>query len=144
MPIRRAFLWSCLLMLALASCASAPPRSDRLYQELGGRPGIEALVEALLYRVSDDPRIAHHFVDLNIINLNDRLVEQICVEAGGPCTYTGKDMVEAHKHVRISEADFNALVEDLIWAMDEQGLRRTTQNRLLRRLADMQRDVLLR
>ena len=135
-------LLACLL--SVAGCASTAPRTDTLYAELGERSGIEALVETLLFRVSDDPRIAHHFADVDIIHLNDRLVEFLCVQSGGPCTYAGKAMVEAHKHVTVGEADFNALVEDLMWAMDERGLPRTTQNRLLRRLAAMQREVVRR
>lgn len=135
-------LLACLL--SVAGCASTAPRTDTLYAELGERSGIEALVETLLFRVSDDPRIAHHFADVDIIHLNDRLVEFLCVQSGGPCTYRGKAMAEAHKHVTVGEADFNALVEDLMWAMDERGVPRTAQNRLLRRLAAMQRDVVRR
>jgi len=131
-------------LMAVAGCASAPLRDDTLYRELGQRSGIEALVETLLFRVSDDPRIAHHFADVDIIHLNDRLVEFLCVQSGGPCTYAGKPMVEAHKHVTVGEADFNALVEDLMWAMDQRKLPRTTQNRLLRVLATMQRNVVRR
>jgi len=131
-------------LMAVAGCASAPLRDDTLYRELGQRSGIEALVETLLFRVSDDPRIAHHFADVDIIHLNDRLVEVLCVQSGGPRTYAGKPMVEAHKHVTVGEADFNALVEDLMWAMDQRKLPRTTQNRLLRVLATMQRNVVRR
>lgn len=134
-----ALLLACLV--AVAGCASTPPRDDSLYRALGQRSGIEALVETLLFRVSDDPRIAHHFADVDIIHLNDRLVEFLCVHSGGPCVYAGKQMAEAHKHVTVGEADFNALVEDLMWAMDQHQLPRTTQNRLLRRLAAMQGDV---
>ena len=142
MRIATTLLLACLL--SIAGCASTPPAKDALYDELGGRDGIEALVETLLFRVSDDPRIAHHFKDVDIINLNDRLVEFLCVTSGGPCSYAGKDMAEAHKHVKVAEADFNALVEDLMWAMDERGLPRTTQNQLLRRLAAFQREVVRR
>lgn len=142
MRIATALLLASLLWIA--GCASAPPAKDALYDGLGGRAGIEALVETLLFRVSDDPRIAHHFKDVDIINLNDRLVEFLCVQSGGPCSYAGKDMAGAHKHVNIAEADFNALVEDLMWAMDQRQLPRATQNRLLRRLAAMQRDVVRR
>lgn len=131
-------------LMTVAGCASTPPRDDSLYRALGQRSGIEALVETLLFRVSDDPRIAHHFADVDIIHLNDRLVEFLCVQSGGPCAYAGKPMAEAHKHVTVGEADFNALVEDLMWAMDERGLPRTTQNRLLRVLATMQSDVVRR
>jgi hemoglobin len=50
-------------------------------------------------------------------------------------------MVEAHAQHRITDADFNALVEDLIWAMDQRHIPRTAQNRLLARLAPMHPDI---
>ena len=73
--------------------------------------------------------------------INDRLVEQICVEVGGPCVYTGRTMAESHASLAVTEADFNALVEDLVDAMDARGIPRRAQNRLLRRLAPMHRDI---
>lgn len=130
---------ACLLALLLSACAHAPPRT--LYDELGGKEGVEQIVELLLTRISDDPRIADHFAAVDILNLNDKLVEQICFESGGPCTYTGRDMVEAHASRKVSNADFNALVEDLMWAMDQRKVPRTAQNRLLGRLAPMHPDI---
>lgn len=123
----------------LSACATLPQRS--LYDELGGEEGVSALVESLLVRISDDPRIAHQFATVDILHLNDKLVEQICHVAGGPCVYTGKSMVESHAHLSISHADFNALVEDLMGAMDARGISRPAQNRLLGLLAPMHRDV---
>lgn len=139
MRMRMPILLAAGLVCLLSACAHAPPRT--LYAELGGQEGIEQIVELLLTRISDDPRIASHFVAVDILNLNDKLVEQICFESGGPCAYTGKDMVEAHARRKVSNADFNAMVEDLIWAMDERGVPRTAQNRLLRRLAPMHADI---
>lgn len=127
-------------VLALAGCATAPARPG-LYEQFGGRPGIEALVEELLVRILDDERINRGFAGVDILNLNDRLVEQICVEVGGPCTYTGRSMAESHAGLDLGEADFNALVEDLVAAMDAQGIPRTAQNRLLQRLARMHGDI---
>ena len=125
--------------LLLAGCATAPKPS--LYQQFGGRPGIEALVEELLVRILEDERINRGFAEVDILNLNDRLVEQICVEVGGPCTYTGRSMAESHAGLALGEADFNALVEDLVDAMDARGIPRTAQNRLLQRLARMHGDI---
>jgi len=127
------------LVLVLAACASAPRAS--LYDQFGGRPGIEALVEELLVRILEDPRINADFADTDIINLNDRLVEQICVEVGGPCTYTGRGMAEAHAGLAITQADFYALVEALVDAMQARGIPPRAQNRLLHRLAPMHRDI---
>ncbi|WP_220396221.1 group I truncated hemoglobin [Arenimonas terrae] len=134
-------LLTCLLLTALlAGCAGQAPRPT-LYQEFGERPGIEALVEELLVRVLEDPRINAGFAEVDLVNLNDRLVEQICVEVGGPCTYTGRTMAESHASLAVTEADFNALVEDLVDAMEARGIPRRAQNRLLRRLAPMHRDI---
>lgn len=130
-----------LLALALLSgCATTAARSS-LYEQFGGRPGIEALVEELLVRILEDERINRGFAEVDILNLNDRLVEQLCVEVGGPCTYTGRSMAESHAGLGLGEADFNALVEDLVAAMDARGIPRTAQNRLLQRLARMHGDI---
>lgn len=132
-------LFSLGLALLLSACASAPRAG--LYEQFGGRPGIEALVEELLVRVLEDERIAAQFAEVDLVNLNDRLVEQICVEVGGPCEYTGRTMAESHEGLDITEADFNALVEDLVDAMDARGIPRRAQNRLLARLAPMHPDI---
>ena len=134
-------LRSLILLVALgcSACASVPQRS--VYDDLGGQAGIEQLVEDLLVRVSDDPRIAPLFVGVDIVNLHARLSEHLCVEAGGPCVYGGKNMADAHAYVDINPAHFNALVENLVDTMDARGVPRRSQNRLLARLAPMQRDV---
>lgn len=132
-----------VLLLLLAGCARVPVVPDQQFHaELGGLPAIERFVEDLLFRIADDPRIAHHFVDIDVLRLHEKLVEQICFESGGPCTYTGDPMKIVHAGLGITEADFNVLVEHLVDAMQAEGVPRTAQNRLLRRLAPMRADVL--
>lgn len=135
-----------MAVAAMSGCASAPQPStdDTLYQAMGGQPGINRVVEGLLYRIADDERIVHHFAETDILRLQEKLQEQICVEAGGPCEYTGDSMVDVHAGFDITEADFNALVEDLIAAMDDEGLPVRVQNRLLQRLAPMRADIIYR
>jgi hemoglobin len=50
-------------------------------------------------------------------------------------------MTAAHKGLHLSNADFNAVVEDLQGAMDKAGIGFATQNRFLARLAPMQHQV---
>ena len=128
-----------LPVLLLAACATTPRTS--LYEQFGGQAGVEALVEEFLVRLLEDERINAQFAETDLVNLNDRLVEQLCVELGGPCTYTGRSMAESHAGLGITEADFNALVEDLVDAMEARGIPRAAQNRLLARLAPMHRDI---
>lgn len=129
----------------LAACASKtlpPAKDDSLYQALGQKPGITRIVEGMLINVAKDERINAHFRKVDPGLLRDKLVEKFCVEAGGPCTYTGADMAEAHKGQRIDPSEFNALVEELIKSMDAQHVPVPAQNRLLARLAAQRGEVM--
>lgn len=132
-----------VLTMIAVGCAHrpGPPNDGALYRDLGGEPGITAIVEGLLFKMVDDERIAHHFADADIINLRQRLIEQLCFESGGPCRYEGLGMQESHAGRNITEAEFNALVEDLIDVMEALDVEVGAQNRLLRRLAPMQADI---
>jgi hemoglobin len=129
--------------LALAGCASrgAAPEAT-LYARLGGQAGIEAITEAMLVRSADDPRIRDDFAEADIVHLHARLSEHLCALTGGPCTYGGRDMKAAHAGLGLTEADFNALVENLVDAMTGRGVPITAQNELLAILAPMRGDII--
>lgn len=138
----RRTLLACWMLVLLAGCAQQPPKDDSLYHALGQRPGIQRIVEGMLIIAVKDERIGERFKKIDIIRLRDKLVEQLCVEAGGPCKYTGDTMAESHKGQNLTRSDFNALVEDLIDAMDAEGISVPNQNRLIARLAPMRGDVI--
>ena len=115
--------------------------NDSLYDALGGTDGIEKLVEELLFNVAEDRRIRHHFMDIDVVRLHEKLSEQICELAGGPCTYTGDDMVKSHTGMGVTRSDFNALVEGLQLAMDDLNISISAQNRLLALLAPMHDEI---
>ncbi|MGE8500491.1 MAG: group I truncated hemoglobin [Pseudomonas sp.] len=131
-----------VLALTLAACAQQPPKDDSLYRALGEQAGITRIVEGMLLNIARDERIVRHFEKIDIVRLRDKLVEQFCVEAGGPCTYTGDSMEESHKGQRLTPSDFNALVENLQDAMDAERVPVPAQNRLLARLAPMRAQVI--
>lgn len=130
------------VVLNLVACAHQPSGDDSLYRQLGKQPGIIRIVEGMLLNIAADPRIVRHFENIDIVRLRDKLVEQICLEAGGPCTYTGDSMEESHKGQHLTPSDFNALVENLQEAMDAEGIAIPAQNRLLARLAPMRAQVI--
>ncbi|MCK7595229.1 group I truncated hemoglobin [Pseudomarimonas salicorniae] len=132
-----------LLGAVLASaCATREPRSsDSLYREVGGAPGVERLVERLLDRVHENPRISGLFANSDRADLQRLIEEQFCAEFGGGCTYTGRSMEESHSGLGINHAEFEVFVEDLILAMEDVGLATPTQNRILRIFAPMRDEV---
>jgi hemoglobin len=130
------------VVLSLVACAQQPPKDDSLYLALGQQAGITRIVEGMLLNIAADPRIVQHFESVDIVRLRNKLVEQICAEAGGPCTYTGDSMEESHKGQNLTPSDFNALVENLQDAMSAQGVEMPAQNRLLARLAPMRAQII--
>ncbi|WP_228517540.1 group I truncated hemoglobin [Aliidiomarina indica] len=135
------YLLAVAAMGTMLTLASPSAQANSLYQELGERAGIEILMEDLLLYVAEDRRISHHFVDIDILRLHEKLSEQICELAGGPCVYTGDDMVTSHTGMELTNTDFNALVEALQKAMDDRDISVGAQNRLLALLAPMHGDI---
>ncbi|ONN65927.1 group 1 truncated hemoglobin [Herbaspirillum sp. VT-16-41] len=126
-----------------AAQAQTPP-DDSLYRALGGLPVLQKVVDDFMANMLADRRIKHTFAESNIERVKQKLVEQFCQLSGGGCIYTGDPMREVHQGLKLSNADFNALVEDLQLAMDANGISSHTQNRLLALLAPMQRETVSR
>lgn len=131
------------LALAAALSVPGPVRAEPLlFDALGGRAGLVALMDEFMVRLLADPRMAPHFRPANQARVKEQLVEQICEVSGGPCAYKGADMKTAHENLLVTRADFLALVEVLQDAMSARDVPFAVQNRLLARLAPMARDVI--
>lgn len=127
--------------LALPATAGANPEPT-LYEQLGGKENIRALMDDFVARVKADPRIGDQFANTNAFRLATLLTDQVCEATGGPCKYTGQDMKAAHAGMTITKAHFNALVEVLIASMNDKGVPFDKQTTILALLAPMHRDVI--
>jgi hemoglobin len=143
-----------LLLASSLVLAQTPYKDDTVYRGLGGKDGIKRIVDTFLPIVLADPRIKDSFGDFDIPQVNERLQEQFCEFAGGPCQYTGKhrdktmdgvgtvrDMKTVHQDLQITDAQFNALAEDLQIAMERNDVPNHIANKLIAKLAPMRRDI---
>jgi hemoglobin len=133
-----------LLMLTLTVSCLAQEKS--LYDRLGGKTAISAVVDQFVSNVAADSRINSYFKATaadpdRLAGFKSKLVDQICEASGGPCKYTGKDMKTAHAGMGITGADFDALVEDLKTALDKFKVGAKEQSDLLGALAPMKKDI---
>lgn len=138
-----AFALASAAALSLAACAGGMQDHAQasLYDRLGGKPAITAVVDDFVGNVAADGRINHFFAHTDIARLKMLLVEQICAGTGGPCTYTGRDMKTAHTNMGVQDKDFNALVEDLVKSLDKYKVPQQEQNELLGILGPMKSDI---
>jgi hemoglobin len=146
-------VWGFLVILGLLVSVSSAGligqgamKQKSLYDRLGGKDAITAVVDAFVAHVAADKRINGFFARtasdperLKMFKMH--LVNQICEASGGPCKYTGKDMKTAHMGMGISGADFGALVEDLVWALDKFKVGKVEKDQLLGALGPMKADI---
>ena len=130
------------LTASLATMAHATfGQQKSLYQRLGGKPAITAVVDDFVGNVAKDNRINKFFGNTDINRLKRLLVQQICAGSGGPCTYEGRSMREAHRGLGVRNQDFDALVQDLVRTLNKFNVPAREQQELLGLLGPMRRDV---
>jgi hemoglobin len=132
-----------LFALAGAVSGCTGTAGPSLYERLGGAPVVDAVADATIARAATDPRTHRSFDGIRLPTLQRSLSEQLCALAGGPCRYEGETMARSHHDLKITEAEFDAMVMIL---REELDLRtgEAEKNALLRLLAPMKRDILAR
>ncbi len=114
------------LILALAAMQPdivTDPAGDIVnFNQIGGHAALEAVMDQFLLNVAADARINGFFAATDLVVLDELLVEQTCEATGGYCTYSGRSMCDTHAGMGVTTDDFNALVEDLLDALDTLGV----------------------
>ena len=130
-----------MLVAGCQDMGMKPMMQKSLYERLGGKDAITAVVDDFVGNVAADKRINGFFAKADVPRLKRNLVDQICQGTGGPCGYTGKDMKTAHKGMGITDADFNALVEDLVKTLNKFNVPSKEQGELLAVLGPMKPQI---
>ena len=139
-----------LSLVALSGCGmlggeqQMATKEKSLYDRLGGKPAITAVVDDFVVRVAADHGINRFFANTDVPSFKAKLVDQICEASGGPCKYTGRDMKTTHAGMGVTDADFNALVEDLVATLDKFKVPEKEKGELLGVLGPMRKDIVTR
>jgi hemoglobin len=147
MRIRTVVMAAMVLAMGLAGCVTMEQRAPKpptLYQRLGGREGIAQVVNDFVVALVADDRVSARFKSLTpaqVEKLKSNAADQVCDATGGPCAYLGRDMKTAHQGMKITEAEWNATVEDLVKALDKNKVPEKEKQELLGLLAPMKPDI---
>jgi hemoglobin len=147
----RTLLLAALAAISLLACGGSKKEAttasevagaeQSLFDRLGGKGAITTVVDSFVANVAADTRVNKFFINSDIPHFKQMLVEQICEATGGPCKYTGKDMKTAHTGMALTEADFDAVVEDLVKALDGAGVAQKEKDELLAAVGGMRPDI---
>jgi len=116
-------------------------QTKSLYDRLGGADAINALTESWVARVGGDDRANGKFVRTDIERLMKEVVDQLCEATGGPCTYTGRSMLETHAGMKVTAGEFDVVMQHLDATLDELNVPKTERDELVGLLRPMRGDI---
>ncbi len=112
-----------------------------LYERLGGHSGIAAIVNDVVDFHFVNPVIQTRFTKSDPAKLKQLATLFFCMGSGGSETYPGKDMMEAHRGMNISEQEFVAVLDDSLAAMEKHGVGQQEQTEVLAILYSLKQQV---
>lgn len=124
--------------------ASTPPS---LYERLGRARGIEAIVNDIISLHLSNPCIKARFLSINpekLAALKKTTCDFFGAGSGGPEAYAGKDLVTAHKGMNINEQELVAAIDDVIAALDKNGVGQNEKNEIVAILYSLKNQVVRR
>jgi hemoglobin len=142
----------CLFAVMTASAAvaqEAKKPSPSLYDRLGGAYPLAVVVDAFIERLLVNPTLnANPAIDkarqqVPKQGLKFHVTTLVCEATGGPCRYVGRSMKEAHKHLNISEEQWQAMAADFKATLDAFKVPAQEQKELFAIVESTKADVVV-
>ena len=137
-----------VLVVALGAVTGlrAAGAEDSLYKRLGGQPAVQAVASGLVDRILLDARVNKWFAHAaaspaNTAAYKAKLFDFVCQATGGPCQYTGRDMVTAHKGRAVTAEAFDAVVQDLVVVLETLKVPDKEKGQLLEILGPLKASI---
>jgi hemoglobin len=112
-------------------------KKPSLYERLGGAYEIAILVDDFIDRIMVDPRLdANPRVKaanqhISKAGFKYLVTEMTCWATGGPQTYTGRSMGESHRHLFITEDEWQSFMDDFQQTLDKCKVSTPEQQELI-------------
>ena len=130
--------------------SDTPPKLS-LYDRLGGKPAVMQVVDDFVGYAAVDPKVNFTRKGVpgaeweastdNVVHLKMALIDYITMATGGPNTYKGKNMRDAHKNMQITSDQFDAAAADLKQALDKNRVPTELQKELLDIVETTKKDI---
>jgi hemoglobin len=96
-----------------------------LYERIGGENPVTAAVGLLYQKILADETLRHFFAGLDMQAQVKKQVSFMTLAFGGPASYSGKDLREAHARLvsrGMSDVHFDAVVRHVKDSLEELGV----------------------
>ena len=114
-----------------------------LYQRLGGAEGMARLVDDVVAAHLSNPIVKTRFENAkDLPHLKQMALEFFSAGAGGPVSYTGKDMLTAHKGMNINEQEYLAVMDDIVGAMNKNEVNEEAKKDVIAILYSLKGEII--
>lgn len=113
-----------------------------LYERLGGRDGIRAVVDDFYDRLLADEDLGPFFADADMERLRRTQTDFLCEAAGGPETYDAEPVREAHLHVPFTAEHIQRAIELLNASLEEFDVPEEDAAQVVQAIAQYEEDLL--
>ncbi|GAA1557138.1 group 1 truncated hemoglobin [Kribbella hippodromi] len=114
---------------------------DSDYDAVGGGPAIASVVELFYRNVLADPELSGYFANSDLTKLKRHQVQLVSQVMGGPVTYEGQALADAHKGRGITGGDFGRVVVHLVGALEAHQVPDDIIGRVVKALGATQGDI---
>jgi hemoglobin len=117
------------------------PGTASLYEKIGGHDALEVVVEDFYCRVLDDDHLAGFYAGADMKRVKAKQVEFLTSVLGGPGTYTGRSLRQAHEGRGITMHHFAMVAAHLADSLCAAGLHPDTITEILRAVAPLAGEI---
>lgn len=117
--------------MSMEAVAESVAPDATLYERLGKRAGIEKIVEQIWINHTTNPEVKNRYVNSDPVNVKRLVTEMCCAGFGGPESYSGRDMITTHTGMNINETEFVAVCDDVLDALDKNGVGKREKDEVL-------------
>jgi hemoglobin len=117
------------------------PVSNTIYERIGGREAIEAVVEDFYVRVLADDQLRGFFAGTNMNRLKGKQVEFFAAALGASEPYTGASMKQVHRGRGITMHHFSLVAGHLADALTQADVPSGTVTEILTAIAPLAPDI---
>lgn len=115
-----------------------------LYERLGKREGIRAVVDDFYDRLLEDDELGPFFETADVEKLRRTQTDFLCEAAGGPETYDAEPVREAHLHVPFTPAHIQQAITLLYESLDTFDVPDEDAEAVIQAVAAYEEDLLAR
>lgn len=112
-----------------------------LYERLGSSEGITKIASDAVDLHLKNAAISARYSKSDVAELKRGAATFFIMGTGGPSVYEGKDMLATHKGMNISDVEFNAVIDDILQALEMNSIGQKEKEEVLFVLYGMKKEI---